>query len=113
MFVRIETLVQRTQIITASEYTPFIWDTEYSYDAYFTIKEFNTLIEGKEAEYLYADEYEYRELFYYNDNVIFDTNVMRLNNWRLFYRGKILPGDQFNIYGFEDNVLIEVFIDNE
>lgn len=118
---RLEILLQHTNAITAAEYTPFIWDAEYSYIFNTTLEDFNTLIEGKTAEYLFIDEKEYRELYFYNDNIVLDTRDIRGNNWYyilggnrwyFFYTGKILPRNQLNIYMFE-HVSIQFFNDED
>ena len=102
MCERLAVLVQQTNTITAAEYTPFLWDSEYSYDYPTTKEEFNALIEDKEAKYLYADEKEYREIYFYNDTVAFDTGVMRANYWSFWYQGKIVPENQLTIDGNGD-----------
>ena len=110
---RLETLARKTDTITASEYTPFIWTTGYSYDHPMSLEEFHTLIEDKMAEYLMPNEKEYREFFLFNDNMAFDTRIMRANNWTFWYKGKFLPHTELNIYNYIGGISINIFKDEK
>ena len=94
---RLETLARKTDTITASEYTPFIWTAEYPYECSTTLEKFNTLLEGREAQYIRPDEVDHREIYFYNNQLVFDTGMMRTEYWGFWDNRKILPQNQLDI----------------
>ena len=113
MYDRLEALAQQTEIITAAEYTPFIWDAEYPYEYSTRIEKFNILLEGKEAKYIELDEVDHRELYFYHDNLVFDTGAMRVEYWGFWDNRRIGPKDQFDIDKDEYSITIRYFRDEE
>lgn len=113
MYSRLETLVQQTDIITASEYTPFLWDAEYPYEYSTKIEKYNILLEGKKAKYIELDEVEHRQLYFYHDGLVFDTGAMRVEYWGFWANRKILPHYQFDIEGGNNCVSIAYFKNEE
>ena len=81
---RMRLLADKTETFCISEFTPFIWDEVYIYTGYSAPEQFEKLMGEKEAEYIETMEFDHREIYYLNDQIVFDSRVLNYNNWCLF-----------------------------
>ena len=81
---RMRILAGETETFCMSEFTPFIWDEAYIYTGYSAPEQFEKLMGEKEAEYIETMESDHREIYYLNDQIVFDSRLLKYNNWCLF-----------------------------
>ncbi len=84
MIKRKDILANETEMVCLAELTPFIWDEAYVYGGYSTSEDFEELMGEMEAEYIETMEFDQREIYYLDDNIVFDSKVLKHYNWYTF-----------------------------
>ena len=85
MLNRLKLLSSETNTVCLAEFTPFIWDSAYTYGGYRSLKEFKELMGEKEARYIAVGEFKHRIMFFYRNDIVFDTGVV--HKWYMNPKG--------------------------
>jgi hypothetical protein len=104
MLARLQKLSEQADSVCVAEFTPFIWDEEYVYGGYSWPEMFNKVMGNKKAEYIETLEYDHREIYYNNEDLIFDTGIVDYYNyWRLYLNDTQYPNDWLSLNGKSDD----------
>lgn len=103
---RLLKLGQQANTITAAEYTPFLWDTEYTYVGTYPLDRYLRPTDDPLICDNWLNDVEHIQTFFYNNIMVFDTGVLRIFPWQFSNFGKEYPQNKFNLYVNEEYISI-------
>ena len=109
---RLLALEQQINTIIATEYTPFIWDSEFCYVGSYPVDRLmksNAGTNGDDAKKVHLDDVDHIQTFFNQDTLVFDTGIMRVYPWLFSHNGKLCPKDKLDLLKGETSVRIVYF----